>query len=350
MFRCEYRNGDSCLISRVSNLASSLGTTIATGPANSSAITGWTNFDIYVSQSGYMALWINNNLACQVTDTTYALGTTGNQVRYFYEVVSGAKVAPAPIGTSGGSTFLNNTGAPAVGVNTFSYTSTTTSITWSWSAFRIYNSDGSTITVPSNGGTAFAGLTSSATYYFGFYVDVATGNCHVIKSDVSSGKAAESVLQIAQTLNGDGNVLINYNITAATPASGGGSGGGGGGDGGTCFSPNVRLADGTTIGSVRVGDLVWVEKDNGSRVLRPVAKVHIHEDNTEPMIDMGNGQLVTPRHHFRHEGGWAPAEDILFGRTGTCTTVWNLEIETEQEDERNYVLANGLCAHNFQKV
>src|SRR5690348_1160459 len=68
------------------------------------------------------------------------------------------------------STSLNNqavlTGSPAASP---SYTSTTTSITWSWGAFTLYFSDGSTVSV-SSGSQGFTGLTASTTYFFEFYV------------------------------------------------------------------------------------------------------------------------------------------------------------------------------------
>lgn len=229
MFRLDYRSGASHLISVTSNINSSLGTVIATAGNNPSAITGWLNFCIGLTGNGYMSLWVNGTLACSVIDTTYLLPTNSNVevgIQFGYEVSTG-KIGPQALGVGGGSSALNANGFASVGVSTFSYTSTATSITWSWSSFTVYNYDGSSITVASNSQT-FTGLTASTTYFFGFYVNVQTGALTVVLSDLGGGKAESSVAQVTQTLNGDGNIGINYNITAFTPASGTSSGSGGG--------------------------------------------------------------------------------------------------------------------------
>lgn len=126
-------------------------------------------------------------------------------------------------------------------------------------------------------------------------------------------------------------------------------GGGGAGGGGYCFTPDVRLLTGKVISKVLVGDFVWVEKDDGQRVLRKVKQVLIHDWNG-PMCDMGDG-LVTPRHQFRSQQSWQPAEN-LFGTPAVSYAgqVWNLDIDTDQGDEHNYVLANSKVAHNYNKL
>ena len=65
MFRLDYRNTYYHLISSTSNINSSVGTVIASASANSAVITGWLNFAIYISGTGYMALWVNNALHAQ---------------------------------------------------------------------------------------------------------------------------------------------------------------------------------------------------------------------------------------------------------------------------------------------
>ena len=107
--------------------------------------------------------------------------------------------------------------------------------------------------------------------------------------------------------------------------------------------------DGVCIGNTKVGDMVWVEKDDGTRLLRPVKRVLIHDDWAEDMIDMGGGELVTHGHHMRHHGGWLPAEALFFNIGHKCRAVWNIEVDTDQEDEQNYVLKNGMVPHNAQK-
>jgi hypothetical protein len=248
------------------------------------------------------------------------------------------------------STPLNGQGSIAgAGVNTFAYTSTTSSIKVTWTSFPVYNPDGSSFTVPANStGTTFSGLTSGTTYYFGTYVVVSTGICHAVLSDVSSGKALFSAQYITQTLNGDGNIGVNWNIAAATTSSGTGGGSGGGGGTGGCFTPNSRLLDLTPISEVVVGDLIWVELEDSTFVQRPVGAVLTYEyDGILHNVDLGT--WVTPNHRFKQpDGSWKRADE-LFSKTMHYTgTVHNLHIETQDDNERNYILWNKMVAHNYK--
>lgn len=143
----------------------------------------------------------------------------------------------------------------------------------------------------------------------------------------------------------DGYIFLG---SITTPASGGGGTSGTGGGGGPCFTPNTKMLGGKRIENVRAGDRVWVEKDDGTRVLRRVRKVLIHP-YAGTMYRMQGDELVTPDHRFRSSGSWVPAKELFEQTCHYEGAVYNLMIDTDQEDERNYVLANGLCAHNVFK-
>jgi hypothetical protein len=248
------------------------------------------------------------------------------------------------------STPLNPQGSIAgAGVNTFSYSSTTTTIKVTWTSFPCYNPDGTSFTIPANaGGTTFSGLTSGTTYYVGTYVNISTGLCVAVLSDVSSGTAPFSVQYITQTLNGDGKIGVNWNIAMATTATGTGGGSGGGGGAGGCFTPNSRLLDLTPISKVRVGDLVWVELEDRALVQRPVGSVLVYEYDGV-LHNVANGTWVTPNHRFKQQdGSWKRADELFPKTMHYKGTVHNLHIDTQDDSERNYVLWNRAVAHNYK--
>jgi hypothetical protein len=248
------------------------------------------------------------------------------------------------------STALLNQGSVAqVSANTFSYTSTTTSITWSWTAFTVYAPDGSTVAVAA-GSQTFSSLASSTTYYFGIYVTLAGATAHVVLSDVSSGVARESLAQIVQIVNGDGNVPVTANVAATTTASGTGGGGGGAP---TCFSPNTKVQTrrgNVSFSELRAGDFVLTARGTWREVVFVTCL-----DYEGPMLDMGGGELVTPTHLFLSGNKWLPVEELnLFERTHYKGTIHNAHLETEKGDEghapdteHSYTLSNGHLAHNF---
>jgi hypothetical protein len=245
------------------------------------------------------------------------------------------------------STILNKQGnIPSTGVNTFSYASTTTSITVTWGAFSVLNPDGSTISVPANsGGTVFSGLTSSSTYYFGAYVDTATGTCHAVLSDQSSGKALFSPAYITQTINGDGNIGINWNIAAATPGAGTGGGSGGGGGVGGCFTDQgVQTPEGFVKFSEMNGGPIYIKNETG---VYPARRI-VHDEFHEIMLDMGDGKLVTMGHVIKNaEGKDVPAIDVFPNapRVEFTGTVYNMEV---LGPDHHYILENGVIAHNYK--
>jgi hypothetical protein len=291
---------------------------------NAAAITGWVNFGIYIGANGYMALWLNGNLVTDVTDLTYP--TPSNTLYYGYQVSTG-KIAPAPNGSGAGSTSLNPQGSIAtISDYTFSYTSTATTITWSWGAFNIYCPDGSNYSVAASTGSAtthsgasgtltgttpleFTGLTASTTYNFTPYVSLNSNGTATV-SILGTGTSAPTLAQQVQVANGDGNVPCSgsVNVTAATPASGSGGGTGGGG-GAVCFSPNTRVK--TLRGDVAFRDLIPEEdKVLTARGTWKTANAVTCLGYGGPMLDMGHEELSTTTHLTLAESRWVTMESL----------------------------------------
>lgn len=118
---------------------------------------------------------------------------------------------------------------------TFSYTSTTTSITWSWTSLKIYRADG-TITSIADNSQAITGLTATTTYWFQPYYDETAAAIAWVAGGTGSPAYAQTAITLAITQTAN---LINHITLAAggmsaattTSGSGGGTGGGGGGGG-----------------------------------------------------------------------------------------------------------------------
>jgi hypothetical protein len=249
------------------------------------------------------------------------------------------------------STALNNQGS-LVGFskNTFSYSATATSITWSWGAFSIYLPDGTAISVSAGSAAAFTGLSASHSYHFGLYVTLSGPTVHVALSTQTSGTAKETVQNITQIFQADGNVAVSVDAIANTPASGTG-GGSGGSD--SCFSPNTKVK--TKRGDVPIvdvvpGDLVLTARGTWCPVERVTTKTY-----SGPALDMGGGEIVTPRHEFLVSGKWQHAGELgRYTEVEYAGTIHNIHVLTAPEDdpaaadtEHSYTLANGVKAHNF---
>lgn len=131
-----------------------------------------------------------------------------------------------------GSTPYSNTG-------TFSYTSDTSSITWTWTGLMIFRADGTSTSVP-DGSQAITGLTASTTYDFLPYWDDAAQAIAWVSGGAGTPSfafTAPTQAQIAQQNYRTRIPLANTAMNASTTSSGtgGGSGGGGGGGGGRKF-------------------------------------------------------------------------------------------------------------------
>lgn len=148
-------------------------------------------------------------------------------------------------------------------------------------------------------------------------------------------------------------ILSNFGTPGVVPPStgksgGGGTGGGGSPTGGGCFTGNVRIY--TTEGLRRFDELrepFIIMNRNGMFEARLI----VHENYTDTMLDMGEGQLVTKDHGILSFGDWLTAETIWdhLPRIENWTgTVYNLHIVSENPEDAHYILENGEAAHNFQ--
>lgn len=117
----------------------------------------------------------------------------------------------------------------------FSFSSTTTSLSFWCVARTLPFPDGTSIVAPAMGSAGspfwiFTGLTANTTYHFGAYFDMADLTFHLVMSDNSTSLG--SLAWLVQTINGDGRYGLFADWQVATPAAGSGGGGGNPGGGG----------------------------------------------------------------------------------------------------------------------
>lgn len=294
----------------------------------------------------------------EITFTDTITAATGASYYYWVTAVdsTGQESLPrlaqceAVPGSAGSTPFSNTT--------SFAYTSTTLSITWYWdgtngsTTLDILRADNTT-TGPISGNQTITGLTANTTYNFYPYWDevsqsvkwVAGGSGTPAYAQPSAG--GRNLVQ-AQNLRNQIPLSLG-GMQASTTASGSGSGtGGGGGGGGGCFSGNVRFKTPNGLTRFDSAPAGWFEIENLTGTHR--ARLITHPNWHEEMIDMGNGEFVTFGHHikFPEDSKFAPAIELFqCSRTELFTgTVYNLEVDTEDEYSRHYVLENGVVAHN----
>jgi hypothetical protein len=117
-----------------------------------------------------------------------------------------------------------------------------------------------------------------------------------------------------------------------------------------CFSGNTKIV--TPAGAIALAQHV-----SGAEVMtkfgpRPATLV-AHEFNGA-MLDMGGGELVTHDHEIQTGSGFTkedftPALDIWNSVASFTGAVYDLVVETEVEEERHFLLANGRVAHNKRR-
>jgi hypothetical protein len=142
----------------------------------------------------------------------------------------------------------------------------------------------------------------------------------------------------------DGYFWCGKTHTVAAGGAGGTSGGGGntGGNGGACFSGNTLVK--TPSGPMPFDKLPLFPTLLTRHGALP-AKLIVSE-YSGPIHSMGDS-LVTPKHPFARDGKWIAAEELFPGKLEFTGTVYNAHILTDDEDERNYELANGNLVHNL---
>lgn len=270
------------------------------------------------------------NLDDQITDGT-------NYSRVVSSALTGGQVDPTKTGV------LMKGSLPPTWSGSLTYVSTTSSVTWDWSALSISRADGTSTVVP-NGSITANGLTAGTTYYFyPFWDDVASVVGWVGSPPSYSGNIANSTKTnaAAQQQALQARIPLSQGaMVAATTTSG--TGGGSGGGSGSCLrrgtvvltkergtaaietcSVGEHLLCPSLVGSTSMGRAGREPIEAWTRIQRLELRdadtfIRLHFSNTESLD-------VTPHHIFTlADGSPMRAErlclcDILVGRFGRLT-------------------------------
>ncbi len=198
------------------------------------------------------------------------LGVASGAAGAWYATLFRAGGMTGPADTTKGDIATTGTVPPGASTVGFSYTSTTTSITWSWTAGTLYRMDG-TSTAVGSGSQTVTGLSNTTTYNFGIYYDEEAGAIKLL----TGGSGAVGSPLAAYTSQAAVNTAAIYAqthapfgwMTAATGSSGGGSAG-------CCLHGRqlIELARGEFVeaGALKEGDVLT--SPEGST---PVVKLRI---------------------------------------------------------------------------
>lgn len=236
------------------------------------------------------------------------------------EALTANKVDPAKAGV------MMRGSVPPTWSGAFTYTSTTSSITWSWTGLTIYRADGTTTTV-TNGALAVTGLAAATAYYFYPYWDETALSLAWVQGGAGNPANAQLAKTIvaAQQQALQGRIPLSAGaMTAATTSSG--TGGGSGGGSGSCVRAGMMVLThdrGTMeIEKLRVGDRI-----RGRDTWTSVVRHEVHPADTFVRLQFSNEDTldVTPHHVFTVADG-APVRaerlclgDILVGRFARLT-------------------------------
>jgi hypothetical protein len=247
--------------------------------------------------------------------------------------------------------------------NSFSYTSTTSSVTISWPAMTVYRADGTTVSIGS-GSQAVTGLASATTYKIYPYVADSGGASGSI-AFVTGGSGSPGIMfgasgsaAAAASMYGQSNIPMG-SFQASTTASG--SGGGGGGGSSWCLHPETPIFLGGELmsaGDILFGDLI--ETPDGYRDVVSVRRKTEHKWVAIRTGEEGHEIIVTPSHVlYRATGEHIHASDLRLGdllRTaGDHVEVTGLDLIYEtapvvivelEEPHLYFVGATKLLSHN----
>src|SRR5579864_6654781 len=157
----------------------------------------------------------------------------------FARVVTGALTAGKVDPTKSG--VLMKGSVPPTWSGSFTYVSTTSSLTWSWTGLVIFRADG-TITAVPNGSVVVTGLAAATTYYFyPFWDDTKSALAWVAGGTGSPAYAQAAKTNLAaQQQSLQGLVPLSQGaMVAATTSSG--TGGGSGGGSGSCLRSGTMV-------------------------------------------------------------------------------------------------------------
>lgn len=287
---------------------------------------------------------VGQTLTIDKTDTTsrayWVTAYANGQESGNFPTTTGTAGAAGTVDPSGAMVSTRGSIPPTVPGSSFSYASTTTSITWSWSTITLYRADGTTVSV-SSGSQAFTGLTSGVTYRFYPYmadsggtsgtvsfVTGGTGGGSPAGAYGSAGDAAAAASMYARA-----NIPLGP-MSGSTTTSGGGSGGGGGS---SCLHPEqvMVLRDGQLVPAafLEVGACLPTPEGSGRivSVKRLVASRWIRLG-----FEGAGDILVTPDHRLLcAAGGEVRAEAVRLGDLlashGDHLRVVRLALEHEAE-------------------
>ncbi|HKV06312.1 MAG TPA: hypothetical protein VJO53_14545 [Candidatus Acidoferrales bacterium] len=271
----------------------------------------------------------------------------------FARVVSGALTAGKIDPTKSG--VLMKGSVPPTWSGAFTYVSTTSSLTWSWSALTIYRADGATTAVP-NGSVIVTGLTAATTYYFyPYWDDTAAALAWVAGGAGSPANAQTAKTNLAAQQQAlQGRIPLSQGaIVAATTSSG--TGGGSGGGSGSC------LRAGTVVLTKERGTVVIETCKVGEHLRCPAAssapgagrasgesaeawtriqRIEVRDADTFIRLHFSNAESldVTPHHIFTlADGSPMRAErlclsDVFIGRFGRLTLT-RIEVVAAAQNE-----------------
>ncbi len=215
-----------------------------------------------------------------------------------------------------GYTLYQGSVPPTMPNGSFSYTSTTSAIDWSWTAFAIYRTDATSFNV--NSGTQnYTGLTAATTYYFYPYYNIPNSVVNWGGFGTSKSAANMAGIQLAFEIP-----LCNSGISAATTSSGTGGGSGGGNK---CLHPETQInardsfiydadaAEKTLRASELIAGRHAVLTPHGWAVIRQHQQA-VQHDWIQLMFSNGEAATVTPSHVLQDAGGReVAARDLKLG-------------------------------------
>ena len=219
----------------------------------------------------------------------------------------------------------------------FTYVSTTTTITWSWTGLQILRADDTATNVP-NGSLGVTGLATGTSFYFYPYWDETAGALGWAAggSGTPANALAAKTNAAAQQQSLQGRIPLSQGaMLAATTASG--AGGGSGGGSGSCLRAGMLVLTkerGTVeIESCQVGEhlrcpgIPRLPADEGGESWTRIIALQVRDEDTFIRLHFSNADSldVTPHHIFTlADGSPMRAErlclaDVLVGRFGRLT-------------------------------
>jgi hypothetical protein len=239
-------------------------------------------------------------------------------------VITGALTAGQIDPTKSG--VLMKASVPPTWSGTFTYVSTTTSLTWTWCGLVSYCADGTTTAIP-NGSLSVTGLTAATNYYFYPYWDDMASALEWVSGGAGSPTNAQTAKTnlSAQWQSQQGLIPLSQGAIVATTTSSGAGGGSGGGSR-SCLRSGTMVPTkerGTVeIESCVVGEHLRCPAGAGGESWTRIQRLEVRDADTFILLHLLNEESldVTP-HHIFTLGGDSPMRaqrlclsDVFVGR------------------------------------